>query len=69
MVVKEEDELAERRELVRERLRKLREATFEAAAAMVEHGLPAVAVSNQSNRLLGLITEDDLLRVLYDAQA
>ena len=41
----------------------------EAAAAMVDHGLPAVTVVNQSNRLLGLVTEDDLLRVLYDAQA
>jgi CBS domain-containing protein len=42
---------------------------FEAAAAMLENSLPAVIVVNQSNRLLGLITEDDLLRVLYDAQA
>jgi CBS domain-containing protein len=41
----------------------------EAAAAMIEHGLPAVTVVNQSNRLLGLVTEDDLLKVLYDAQA
>jgi CBS domain-containing protein len=41
----------------------------EAAAAMVDHALPAVTVVNQSNRFLGLITEDDLLRVLYDAQA
>lgn len=41
----------------------------EVAAAMVDHGLPAVTVVNQSNRLLGLITEDDLLRVLYDAFA
>ena len=41
----------------------------EAAAAMIEHGLPAVTVVNQSNRLLGVITEDDLLRVLYDALA
>ena len=41
----------------------------EAAAAMVEHTLPAVTIVNQSNRLLGLVTEDDLLRVLYDAQA
>lgn len=40
----------------------------EAAAAMVDHALPAVTVVNQSNRLLGLITEDDLLRVMYDAQ-
>jgi len=41
----------------------------EAAAAMTDHSLPAVTVVNQSNRLLGLITEDDLLRVLYDALA
>jgi CBS domain-containing protein len=41
----------------------------EAAAAMVDHNLPAVTVVNQSNRLLGLVSEDDLLRVLYDAQA
>jgi CBS domain-containing protein len=41
----------------------------EAAAAMVDHSLPAVTIVNQSNRFLGLITEDDLLRVLYDAQA
>jgi len=41
----------------------------EAAAAMVEHTLPAVTVVNQSNRLLGLVTEDDLLRVMYDALA
>jgi CBS domain-containing protein len=41
----------------------------EAAAAMVEHTLPAVTVVNQSNRLLGLVTEDDLLKVMYDAVA
>jgi len=41
----------------------------EAAAAMVEHTLSAVTVVNQSNRLLGLVTEDDLLRVMYDALA
>ena len=40
----------------------------EAAAAMIGHELPAVTVVNQSNRLLGLLTEDDLLRVLYDSQ-
>ena len=40
----------------------------EVAAAMVEHQLPAVTIVNQSNRLLGLITEDDLLKVLYDSQ-
>lgn len=42
---------------------------FEAATVMVEHDLPGVVVFNQANRLLGLITEDDILRVLYDAQA
>lgn len=41
----------------------------EAAAAMIEHKLPAVTIVNQSNRLLGLVTEDDILRVLYDAEA
>jgi CBS domain-containing protein len=41
----------------------------EAAAAMIENRLPAVTVVNQSNRLLGLVSEDDLLRVLYDAEA
>jgi CBS domain-containing protein len=41
----------------------------DAATAMVQHELPAVTVVNQSNRLLGLITEDDLLRVLYDSEA
>jgi CBS domain-containing protein len=41
----------------------------EAAAVMIDHNLPAVTIVNQSNRLLGLITEDDLLRVLYDALA
>jgi CBS domain-containing protein len=41
----------------------------EAAATMVEQELPAVAIADPSNHLLGLITEDDLLRVLYDAQA
>lgn len=40
----------------------------EAAAAMVEQQLPAVTVVNQSNRMLGIITEDDLLKVLYDSQ-
>jgi CBS domain-containing protein len=42
---------------------------FEAAALMLEHSLPAAAVFNDANHLLGLITEDDLLRVLYDALA
>ena len=41
----------------------------DAAAAMIDHALPAVTVVNQSNRLLGLIAEDDLLRVMYDALA
>jgi CBS domain-containing protein len=41
----------------------------EAAASMIDHALPAITIVNQSNRLLGLITEDDLLRVLYDALA
>jgi CBS domain-containing protein len=41
----------------------------EAAAAMIELGLPAVTIVNQSNRLLGLVSEDDVLRVLYDAEA
>jgi len=41
----------------------------EAAATMIDQILPAVTVVNQSNRLLGLITEDDLLRVMYDALA
>ena len=42
---------------------------FEAASAMVENGLPAVIVVSPANCLLGLVTEDDLMRVLYDAQA
>jgi CBS domain-containing protein len=42
---------------------------FEAAAAMIANDLPAVTVVNPSNHLAGLITEDDILRVLYDAQA
>ncbi len=41
----------------------------EAAAAMIELRLPAVTIVNQSNRLLGLVTEDDVLRVMYDAEA
>ena len=41
----------------------------EAASTMLDHALPAVTVVNQSNRLLGLITEDDVLRVMYDALA
>jgi CBS domain-containing protein len=42
---------------------------FEAAAAMIAENLSAVTVVDQSSRLLGLIAEDDLLRVLYDALA
>jgi CBS domain-containing protein len=41
----------------------------EAASAMIAGSLPGVTVVDETNRLLGLITEDDLLRVLYDAQA
>jgi CBS domain-containing protein len=40
----------------------------EVAAAMIDQSLAAVTVVNQSNRLLGLMTEDDLLKVLYDGQ-
>ncbi|HEX5104379.1 MAG TPA: CBS domain-containing protein [Pirellulaceae bacterium] len=38
----------------------------DAAAAMIEHELPAVTVVNQASRLLGVITEDDILQVMYD---
>jgi CBS domain-containing protein len=41
----------------------------EAAAAIVELDLPAITVVNQANRLLGIITEDDILRVMYDGAA
>jgi len=40
---------------------------FEAALVMVQEGLPAAIVINQANRLMGLVTEDDILRVLHDA--
>ncbi len=40
---------------------------FEAAVVMVQEDLPAAVVINQANRLMGLITEDDLLRVMHDA--
>jgi CBS domain-containing protein len=40
---------------------------FEAALVMVQEGLPAAVVINQANRLMGLVTEDDLLRVMHDA--
>ena len=36
----------------------------EAAALMVEMGLSALVVTNQANRFLGIITEDDILRVM-----
>jgi CBS domain-containing protein len=39
----------------------------EAAAAMIDHSLPAVTIADRSGKLLGLVTEDDILRVLYDA--
>lgn len=38
----------------------------DAAAAIVELGLPAVTIVNQANRLLGVLSEDDLLRLMYD---
>jgi Mg/Co/Ni transporter MgtE len=34
---------------------------------MIQHNLAAVTVVNQANRLLGVITEDDILRVMRDA--
>jgi CBS-domain-containing membrane protein len=40
---------------------------FEAAVVMVQEGLPASVVINQANRLMGLVNEDDLLRVMHDA--
>jgi Mg/Co/Ni transporter MgtE len=40
---------------------------FEAALVMVQESLPATIVINQANRLMGLVTEDDILRVLHDA--
>jgi CBS domain-containing protein len=40
---------------------------LEAALVMVQEGLPASVVINQANRLMGLVTEDDLLRVMHDA--
>jgi CBS domain-containing protein len=41
----------------------------EAAAAMIEHSLPAVTIVNQAGRLLGIVTEDDILLVMYDGSA
>ncbi|MEX2175265.1 MAG: CBS domain-containing protein [Pirellulaceae bacterium] len=40
---------------------------FEAALAMLQDDLPAAVVINQANRLMGLVTEDDILRVMHDA--
>lgn len=40
---------------------------FEAALVIIQEDLPAAVVINQANRLLGLVTEDDLLRVIHDA--
>jgi CBS domain-containing protein len=39
---------------------------FEAALVMVQENLPAAIVINQANRLMGLVTEDDILRVMHD---
>jgi CBS domain-containing protein len=39
---------------------------FEAALAMVQESLPAAIVINQANRLMGLVTEDDILRAMHD---
>ena len=36
----------------------------EAAALMLEHGLSALAVTNQANRFLGIITADEILKVM-----
>jgi CBS domain-containing protein len=36
----------------------------EAAALMIEHGLSALAVTNQANRFLGIITADEILKVM-----
>ena len=38
----------------------------DAAAAIVEGSLPGVTIVNQANRLLGVLSEDDLLRLMYD---
>jgi CBS domain-containing membrane protein len=40
---------------------------FEAALVIIQEDLPAAVVINQANRLMGLVTEDDLLRVIHDA--
>ena len=39
---------------------------FEAALVMIQESLPAAVVINQANRLMGLITEDDILRAMHD---
>lgn len=39
----------------------------EAAALMVEHGLSALAVTNQANRFLGIITANEILHVMLQA--
>jgi CBS domain-containing protein len=39
----------------------------EAAALMVEHGVSALAVTNQANRLLGLVTAEQILQLMFDA--
>ena len=36
----------------------------EAAALMLEKGLSALAVTNQANRFLGIITADEILKVM-----
>ena len=36
----------------------------EAAAAMVEHQLSAIVVTNQANRFLGILTDTDLLELM-----
>lgn len=41
----------------------------EAAAAMIEHHTSTVVVVSASHRLVGMVTEVDLLQVLYDALA
>lgn len=45
------------------------ERLCEAAAAIVQHHVSAVLVVSAGHRLLGMVTEDDLLHALYDALA
>jgi CBS domain-containing protein len=40
---------------------------YEAALVMVQESLPAAIVINQANRLMGMVTEDDILRVMHEA--